>query len=303
MANKVSTFFKNGAKGMAIGVSCIIPGISGGTLALMLGIYKTIVESISNLFKKFGHNFFILLPIMLGIIVGIATLWYPLKLAFQFALIPIVSLFAGFIIGGIPSLVDEVKPTKIKFYHILLAILAFLVAGGIGVASIFFNTNEAITNMFIAPKWYLYIIVFFVGIIASFALIVPGISGSMLLLVLGFYKPILNLIDNFKNGTLIIESLALLASMAIGVLVGFFAFSKLMNYLLDKHKIPTYWVIIGFVVGSVIAIYLNQETFAALKSQPIWMYIISGATLIIGVVGSYLLVVYSRKHKAIEKTN
>lgn len=289
---------KNTAKGMAIGVACIVPGISGGTIAIMMGIYKRIVESVSLLFKDFRKSFLFLLPIGIGVILAILICWYPFDLFFKYAMLSIVALFAGLIIGGLPGIIDEVRGHKPTSINIVSGVVALLVAAGIGVMSIFLKTNSVVEEMFVNFDWYLYIIVIFVGMIAAMALIVPGISGSMILLVLGFYTPILNLVNNFKDGVNVIESLGVIACAGVGVVIGFFLFSKLMASLLNKHKITTYYAIIGFILGSIVSIFCNQEMIDYFKEGiDVIEWILAPLLLILGIVISYFFVIYSRRQK------
>lgn len=285
-------------KGLAIGVSFIIPGVSGGTMAVILGIYDKIINAINNLVKKFVASIKILLPIALGAALAILICWYPFKLAFEHIMLVMVSLFAGFIIGGMPGIIDEVRNVKIKPIYIVVASIAIILSVALGILSVLMELN--IQSLYDSRPWWLYIIIVLVGIIASFALVMPGISGSMILMVLGFYTPTLNLIDNFLSWTNIGPSLSILACLALGVVLGVILASKVMAFLLSKFRVGTFYAIIGIIIGSLIAIYYNFEIseYYIRVGFRWWEILLSVLALLAGVAVSYILVRYGRKDKS-----
>ena len=235
-------------KGIAIGIAMIIPGVSGGTLAVLLNIYDEMIDSINNLFKDFKKSFFTLLPILLGAVVGFLGLIYPLTLGLEHCPLVIISLFAGLIIGGIPSLYKKVQGKEsIKGFVFSLISIAIMIS------LCFIVTNIQISF----DKLTLWIILYLLlgGILAACALVVPGISGSMIMMILGLYSPILLVISDLLKFNSIIHNCLILLPLGIGILVGFFSIAKLMGYLLKKHPINTFFSIIGFVVGSIFTIY------------------------------------------------
>lgn len=284
-------------KGLAIGVAFIIPGVSGGTMAVLLNLYDKIINSINNLTKKFFESFKILLPIALGAVLAILICWYPFKLAFEHIMIVMVTLFAGFILGGMPGIFDEVKGVKVKPVHIVAMIISIIFAVGLGVLSVLFELN--IQSLYDSRPWWLYILVLLAGIISSFALVMPGISGSMILIVLGFYTPTLNLIDNFLAWTDVWASISILATLAVGVVIGVLLASKIIAFFLNRFRTGTFYAIIGIIIGSLIAIYYNYEIYDYYLTVGVrwWEILISGIALVIGGAVSYLIVRYSRTSK------
>ena len=284
-------------KGLAIGVAFIIPGVSGGTMAVLLNLYDKIINSINNLTKKFFESFKILLPIALGAVLAILICWYPFKLAFEHIMIVMVTLFAGFILGGMPGIFDEVKGVKVKPVHIVAMIISIIFAVGLGVLSVLFELN--IQSLYDSRPWWLYILVLLAGIISSFALVMPGISGSMILIVLGFYTPTLNLIDNFLAWTDVWASISILATLAVGVVIGVLLASKIIAFFLNRFRAGTFYAIIGIIIGSLIAIYYNYEIYDYYLTVGVrwWEILISGIALVIGGAVSYLIVRYSRTSK------
>ena len=295
MKKKLPTPIKDGLTGMAIGTAIIVPGISGGTFALVFGAFKKIVDAVDNLFTKlFWKSLLILLPFLIGSIISVAALVYPFQLAFKYCLFSIVCLFAGFILGSIPNITDELKEqTPTKFNIIQLAI-GFIIAGIIGVFSIIFKFNTAINDLFANRPWYLYLIIFAVGIFGSSGLIVPGFSGSMLLMVIGFYQPILNLVD-FSNFW---PNVSLGFVFALGVLAGFIILSKVMNKMITNHRIATLYVVVGFIFGSLISIFVNSQMFEYIGQGLKLLDCILGPILLaVGITLSTLFVRFSRKKK------
>ena len=298
MKKKLPTPVKDGITGMAIGTAIIVPGISGGTIALVFGAFKRIVEAVDNLFtKNFWKNLLILLPFLVGSIISVAALVFPFQLAFKYCLFSIVCLFAGFILGSLPGITDQVKEKKASFGNVVQLVIGFIFAGIIGVFSVIFDFYSGISWLFLERPWYLYLIIFIVGIFGSTGLIVPGFSGSMLLMVIGFYQPILDLVD-FSNFW---PNVSLGFVFALGVLVGFIIFSKIMNKLITNHKRSTLFVVIGFILGSLVSIFVNSQMFAYFKNGfGLLDYILSPILLILGLVLSTLFVLYTRKHKGEE---
>ena len=295
MKKQLPTPVKDGLTGMAIGTAIIVPGVSGGTIALVFGAFKRIVDAVDNLFtKRFWRTLLILLPFLLGSIVAVAALVFPFQLAFKYCLFSIVCLFAGFILGSIPGITDELKEKEPTKANIVQLTVGFILAGIIGVFSVIFKFSDKINALFLTRPWYLYLIIFVVGMFGSSGLIVPGFSGSMLLLVIGFYQPILNLVD-FSNFW---PNVSLGFVFALGVLAGFILLSKLMNKMITNHRIATLYVVVGFIFGSLISLFVNSQMFAYIgEGLKLLDCILGPILLIVGITLSTLFVIYSRKHK------
>lgn len=295
MKKQLPTPVKDGLTGMAIGTAIIVPGVSGGTIALVFGAFKRIVDAVDNLFtKNFWRSLLILLPFLVGSILAVAALVFPFQLAFKYCLFSIVCLFAGFILGSIPGITDELKEKEPTKANIIQLVIGFVLAGIIGVFSVIFKFNDKINALFLERPWYLYLIIFVVGMFGSSGLIVPGFSGSMLLMVIGFYQPILNLVD-FSNFW---PNVSLGFVFALGVLAGFIILSKLMNKMITNHRIATLYVVVGFIFGSLISLFVNSQMFAYIGQGLKLLDCILGPILLaVGITLSTLFVIYSRKHK------
>lgn len=303
-------WLKSFLAGIGIGVGSAVPGVSGGTIAVILKVYEKLVWSISNLFKEFKKAVIYLLPILIGVILALIPTIYLMHKALNGFVFGIVCVFAGFIIGSFPSIKDEVKGQKINKFHVITLIISLLIALSLGITSALVSPD--VTGMLTSPKWWVYLLLIPIGIIASVALVVPGISGSMILLLIGFYRPLIDTtIDKVKSGingnwSGIGEQIAILGCFAIGIIIGFYFISKIMNYLLIKHRLITFYAIIGFIIGSTIALFFNHEIFEYYKmwangqyiSVPYYYEIPLGVLLLVICCAlAYILVIYQRKSK------
>ena len=273
-------------KGAAIGVAMIIPGVSGGTIAVLFNIYENLINAISNLKKDFKNSFLYLLPIVLGMVLAFAAMYFPLKLALKHFPVQTISLFSGLMLGSIPMLFKQSLDNGFKKVDFIAGLITFVLVIGICFIPNMGNVDLSI-NM---PK-YGYVLLFLIGILGSCALVIPGISGSMLLLIFGYYEPILDTISELTNN--FTHSLAVLASVGLGIVFGFVVVAKLMNYLLTKYKRITYWAIVGFVIGSIPAIFLSYDyTDVSINAITITSSII---VFILGSILSFYLIKLSEK--------
>ena len=310
MKNWMKTFLA----GMGIGFGSAVPGVSGGTIAVILKVYDKLIWAVSNIFKHFKEAFRVLLPILLGVVVALIPTIYLMDKALNGFVFGVICIFAGFILGSIPGIKDEVKDVKPKKKHFIILIISALVAIGLGVGSVLAKADVS-TYFVNTPVWF-YFVLIPVGFVASVALVVPGLSGGMLLLLMGFYAPLINSVTttvkeifhgNWSNfGSLV----GILLCFLVGVLLGFYFISKLMHYLLSKYHDYTFYSIIGFVIGSVPALFFNFKIYEYYKAwslgtyiyMPLYIEIPIGVALLIGfTILSYLLVRYKRKVEQKEK--
>ncbi len=294
----IKTFLLDILCGFGIGIAFIIPGFSGGSIAAILGVYERLITAIADIFKDFKNSVKTLFPIAIGMIAGIISLLFPLEWALEAFPIPTVSLFVGLAIGGIPSIADKVKGKRIDYKNIIACILPALL-----VLSISFVPEGAEKNL-LDLSFSGYALLLLIGIIGSSALVVPGISGSMLLLILGYYHPLVNLAtDHLLKGKDVGTSILVLGATAIGIAFGFVAISMIMKKLFEKCPRGTYFAIIGFIVGSIPTIFVStakeagMTTLSSLPTSAIH-WIACGLLLAVGMLLSYSLVIYSRKHSA-----
>ena len=313
----MKNFFKRLLAGMGIGAGAAIPGVSGAAIALILHVYYDIIEAVNNFRKKFGWAIKVLIPILLGIMVAVIACVIIFHLAFEYCMFTLICIFAGFLIGSFPGIKDEVKDVKIGKKHIISAIIAAIFVISLGVMSVVLGSKGgSVAKAFVDMPWWLYLILIPVGAVAAVALTVPGLSGSLILLVLGFYRP---LMDNATLWGKEIFSgswshfphlLGMIGCFGIGCLIGVVLISKLMSLLLKKFHDVTYFAIIGFILGSIVVLFFNYDIF---NYYSVWagklvenihpvmsIYVeIPIGLVVMGIAGflSYLLVRYNRKNK------
>ncbi|MBO5293460.1 MAG: DUF368 domain-containing protein [Lachnospiraceae bacterium] len=255
---------KNILKGMVIGVANIIPGVSGGTMAVSMGIYDTLIHCVTHLFSEFQKSLKFLIPIFLGAGIALVGLSFVIEFLFENYPLPTNLLFIGLIVGGLPAIGKKVKGTKIQAGHII-AFLAFfaLVVGMAALGETEGNAADLSLSLISIIK------LFFIGMITSATMIVPGVSGSMILLLLGYYNPILATINDFIKALVafdmagILQGVGVLTPFGIGVVVGIFAIAKAIEVIFEKFPLYAYWAIIGLIVASPVAILL-MSTFGTI---------------------------------------
>ena len=246
-------------KGVVLGVAFVIPGVSGGTLAVLLGIYEELIEAASNFYKNmvnFKKYFMYLLPIGLGIIFSVAVFAKLIKFGLEKSPIITILIFLGMIIGGIPALVRNVKGTKINLKDMTLMLVGLIIV----ISMLIFhksNSNVVLTNMSITG----YITLFLVGAIAAVTMVVPGISGSFTLMLIGYYEPILNLVNDITSFKNLGPNLILIFIFMLGVFIGIIFISKIIEWCLKHYKRETYYAIIGFVLSSIISVIYEVSKF------------------------------------------
>lgn len=306
MKSKAKEIIKDCGVGIGIGCAVIIPGVSAGTIAVITNTFKKIVNAVDNLFsKKFWKSLLTLLPFGLVGVLTVALLIKPMSIALDKCLFAIMALFAGFILGSLPGVNDEIASEKRAKHSYFLGIAGFLVTAFIGVASLIFDFSSSINSLFLSNGFPLYLILIAVGIIGSLGLIVPGLSGSAILLVIGFYQPVISIGEKVISfGPDFWKESSLLATFAFGVLIGFIIFSKLMNKLLTKHKISFYMTIIGLITGSLLSLFINSNIFNYINNGNFKTLdsILTPILLTVGFIIAYILVELNRSKKNKTKT-
>ena len=321
---KIKEWFRKLIAGMAIGAGAAIPGVSGAAIAVIFRVYEDIIGAVNNFRKKFGWAIKVLIPIMLGIILAVCVCIVLFSWAFEHLMFVLICLFAGFLIGSFPGITDEVKGVKITKKAILLIAIGALFVIGLGVLSVIVGMNDfSVSQFFVTMPWWLDLVLIPVGAVAAVALTVPGLSGSLILLILGFYRP---LVDSAKTWakelftgdfTHTLPLIGMLGCFAIGCLIGVVVVSKIMKVLLEKWRHETFFAIIGFISGSILVLFFNYDIFEyycvwanytlpnpSVINQllPMWLEIIIGlAVLVACAFLSYLLVRAQRKRALEEK--
>ena len=254
----------NFLKGVLVGAANVIPGVSGGTVALLVGIYERLVGSISALLnrgeKKPDHLFF-LITVLMGIVVGVVIFARILTLLLSNAPFFTYLFLIGLIVGSMPVIARAQKNMKVKADRIVLMAFGFVVVAltsfaGSGVRGEF-NTEIA-AELFgflkvssIEPAYALWL--FLCGFVAIGAMIVPGFSGSALLVAMGEYASLLYFVDEMMITPLIF--------FILGAVPGIFIFARIIDHFLRTQPQRTYYLILGLVMGSVLELVREASTF------------------------------------------
>ncbi|MGW7806285.1 DUF368 domain-containing protein [Staphylococcus xylosus] len=265
-------------KGFAMGTTDLVPGVSGGTIALLLGIYDDFIRSISGIFsKRFWESLKFLIPIGLGMVIAIGVLSKLINYLLSTHTVPTMFFFIGLIGGIIPYLLktSKFKQTFSTLHYILLVLGIVII-----VVITLLNNGDKHAGETLTLNSGLVIKYFIAGMCASSAMLLPGISGSFMLLVFGVYGTVMFAISEFMS--LNFAAIPILLAVGFGVICGFLFSSKLIQYLLSYYTFLTYALIIGFVIGSLYAVFPGLPgTFIT--------WIISIITLILGFIISYKL--------------
>lgn len=248
-------------KGMVIGIANIIPGVSGGTMAVSMGIYDKLIHCLTHLFKEFKESIKFLLPVLIGAAIALVGLSFVITPAFEHFPLQTNCLFIGLIVGGLPAVWTKVKGKGIKLSYLIPFLVFFVLV--VGMAAMGETEGAAADLSFSAGS---VIKLFFVGIIASATMVIPGVSGSMMLLLMGYYNPIVASIKSFVEALVafdmagILQGCGVLVPMGIGIVFGIFAIAKVIEIVFEKFPMQAYWAIIGLIVASPIAILILGET-------------------------------------------
>lgn len=245
------SFFKRIMSGFIIGGGMILPGVSGGVLAVILGVYKSIIDSVANIFKDFKNNLYYLIPIVLGVFLGVFVFSKILFFLFEQYEIESKYAFIGLILGGIPLIYRELETKGSKKISILYFFLT------LSISLLIFIISKNFINIdfseYLNQGLLSFLLIFIAGFIFASGKIIPGISSSVLLIIIGMYQFFLTIIKDFFELT-IIQYLQLIP-FVLGIIFGVVIFIKIIRYLMDKYYTNTYSGILGFVVGSIAAIY------------------------------------------------
>jgi len=261
--------WKNIYRGFFMGVSDIVPGVSGGTIAVLLGIYDRLIASINGLFsKEWKRHLGFLIPLGIGAGLALFSLSHLMEWLIDTYPVPTFYTFIGLIIGVLPFLFHESgAKNNFKLIHYILLVLGIIILVLLPEAQ---GEGKAIVERTID----VYITLFFAGFLASAAMILPGISGSFILLIMGVYLTVINGLKELD--------IPVILTVGFGILIGLLTMSKVINYFLTHYRTATFALIIGLVIGSVFVIYPGMPT-------GLIMWIISIATFVTGLLIAYLL--------------
>ena len=232
---------KNFLKGVAISISQIVPGVSGGTIAMILGVYDKLLHAVNNILKDFRNQYKLLLEVGIGAVVGIFLFSNIVKTLFDNYPIPVGYLFIGVILGGAPLMFRKATVkgfNKKNLVYLVLGILIVLMMG---------TPNNDASSIITSLSFFNFIWLFIGGVVVALALILPGISGSFMLYVLGLYNTVITAVVQFN--------IPILIPIVLGGIFGTLLTARIIEMLLNKSPEQTYILIFGFILGSVFSVF------------------------------------------------
>lgn len=253
-------FIVTALQGFCMALADSVPGVSGGTVAFILGYYEKFINSLNALVSKDSDKkeaLKFLGKLGVGWAIGLILASLVLSSVFETHIYAISSLFIGFILFAIPSIIKEEKDTlKGKYQYLIFTAIGIAV---VALLTYFNPTSGGGINVDInSLNIGICIYAFVVGMVAISAMILPGISGSTILLIFGLYIPIINSIKEVLH--LQLEYLPILIVFGFGVLAGIALIIKLVKKALDKHRTQTIYTVIGLMIGSLYAIVMGPTT-------------------------------------------
>lgn len=282
-------FIINAFRGFCMALADSVPGVSGGTVAFILGFYDKFVNSLNNVIygkkeeRKDGIKF--LIKWGCGWIIGMAIASLVLASLFEKQIYKVSSLFLGFIIFAIPLIIKEEKEQlKGKYKNLVFALIGIAVV----VLITYFNPatgTEGAVNI-TSLNFGLAIYVFIAGMIAISAMILPGISGSTLLLIFGLYIPIISAVKELLHFNL--SYFPVLFIFGLGIIAGALLVIKLIKKALEKYRSQTIYTILGLMIGSLYAIVMGPTTLEVPQAPMSFntfsiLFFVIGALVILGL--------------------
>ncbi len=294
------TWCKSGLLGFFIGLAVIVPGISGSTVAIIFKLYDQFLYALGNLFKQFKRCFLFLLPIGLGIVLGVALGFIAVQQLIDLLPFAIVCLFAGLMCGAFPAVKDELKGAKPTPLRIGLFCAGVLIPVALGAVSAFLGGGVG-SDAFASVQWWHVALAVLVGMVVGLTQIVPGLSASAFLMAVGWFGSIVGSVhlSYWKANPAV---LFVYGGLAVGFLIGVLGFSKLLTNLFARARHTSYSMIVGLSLGSILSMFCNGDIVEVYLSwsngsaaNPALDIALGVALFVLGVVGAYLLVRYQRK--------
>lgn len=280
-------------RGIVIGVANIIPGVSGGTMMVSMGIYDTLIHCITHLFKEFWKSVKTLLPYAIGMLIGILALASVITWGLENYPLPTNTLFIGLLLGGLGLLIKKVDRKKISVAAIIAFVCLFALIIWMGLQNRDSIQNADTIDMNIGQM----LLMVLLGAVASATMIIPGVSGSLVLMLLGYYKAVTGALQTLAHGLLhfdfsaVGQPLLMLVPFLIGIVLGIFGVAKLIEWLTARYPTVTYCGVLGLVIASPVSLLIQTDMSGATAS----IILISIAAFAVGFAGAYLLAKNSKE--------
>jgi len=281
-------------QGMAVGATNIIPGISGATVAVIFRVYDRLLEAVNQLFSpKWKKSIKMLIPFGIGALLGILALGSSIDFFIQRAPLQTTTFIAGLMLGTIPFLyrlatssAESTFKSKPIYY-----IAAGIAAAAIILMAVFTPERPIYAEMANSNMMFFFIS----GAIAAAIMIIPGVSGSMVLIMLGLFPAVIHTINLARefimspSGTLLPPILRIALPMVGGVLIGVILMSKIITALLKRYFNLMYFIILGLVIGTIVILFINPELRPDGDGLSVFVIITGIVTFAIGTFLAYMM--------------
>ncbi|MBR6703607.1 MAG: DUF368 domain-containing protein [Clostridia bacterium] len=292
---------KSALLGFFIGLAVIVPGISGSTVAIIFKLYDQFLYALGNLFKQFKKCFIFLLPIGVGIVIGVLLGFIAVEKLLEWLPFAVVCLFAGLMSGAFPAVTDELEGAKRTPKRMILFALGLFIPVGLGCFSAItaVNGGAVSADKFASVEFWHIVLGFFIGMVVGITQIVPGLSASAFLMAVGWFSGLVSSVS-MTYWQANPKFFLLYIALGVGFLVGLLGFSKLLTMVFAKARHTAYSMIVGLSLGSILSMFCNGDIVAvyvdwANTGAQILDIALGVGLFILGVIGAYALVKYERK--------
>ncbi len=283
-------------KGIIVGVANVIPGVSGGTIAVVLHIFDRMIDAINHFTRDIKKHILFLAPLGAGALVGVLAFSVLIDYTLTNFSLPTCGFFAGLVAGSIPLIYGLAKSKQSKdksgAKYFIYTALAFALV--IFLSTL--KTAEGGTAVVGDVPAALMFKAFIGGVIACAAMIVPGISGSFMLVLLGLYNVIIGYVALVKDFlltfdfTILVSIIKFCAPLGVGMIIGAILISRAIEFLMNKYHTETYYIILGLILGSLIGIFLDPIAYGSYSGTiPFTAFIVTAVTAVLGFIVAIFL--------------
>ena len=284
-------WLKSSLLGFFIGLAVIVPGISGSTVAIIFKLYDPFLYAIGNLLKKFKKCFAFLLPIGLGMLIGVLLGFITVKQLLNILPFAIVCLFAGLMCGAFPAVKDEIKGAERTPKRVALFVVGLVLPVAIGCVSAVLSTSVATgVDRFLKIEVFEVVLALVFGFVVGITQVVPGLSASAFLMAVGWFSGLMDSVSfTYWQGNPMI--FAVYVALGIGFLLGIFLCSKFLTNVFEKARHTAYSLIVGLSLGSIVSMFCNGDVIEVYISWAqngvAWLDLALGIVLFaVGFVGA-----------------
>ena len=275
--------------GTLVGIMSMMPGASGGIIAVIFGIYERLIADVANIRGKLLKDLRFIIPVGLGVVVGLLVCAVGIDALLQNWEIPLMFFFAALIVFQIPDIYKLCNgrddDRTVSGWNVIACVVGFVSM----VAFLFLGSTDSGISLVELDAVDI-VLLFIVGVLIALSKIVPGLSGAAILLAIGLYTPLMDLVGGMDMSVLM-ERLAALVPIGIGLIVGVLGLSRIVDYFFRTHRRSAYWCIMGITVGSIVTV-----TVQALQGLESDMILASVVCIVVGLAFGYILARISSRY-------